>query len=750
MNKIKLMLLILSVVIRFNSNAQKYTPNYLQQPNDFIEKNCTILDPSGWFIFNKNTKVPADNFLINFKEYFGMGRDDKFTLLSSKTDDFPFSNDENRLTHDRYIQTYKGLEVEFAEFFIHSQDNNIKFINCKLVEHLNKDVNPSITEEQALANAINTLGLNNTYSWQIDELERELKDQLNDPYATYFPTGKLLLAKNSVGPNYDPSEFTLAWKFNIYSVEPELHVDIYIDAKTGDLLKTQSKTCENGTADLLYYGNQPIDTKWRGFPNYNFALNAEDNSRNIITKYQGNIVTGFNGWSNVTDGDDTWGWGDRMATTPHWCAIQSWDYFKNNYNRNGCKGNGRNINVWANWNDANAQYVSVPGADVIKVGTIIGNYLATSDIIGHEFTHGVTEFTAGLVYSYESGALNESFSDIFGFMVERFTQGGTINDWDLGEDALLLRRMNNPSNSPAGAQPSIYLGANWFTGSGDNGGVHTNSGVQNYWFYLLSQGSTGAPDGTFNGRTVNGIGVVKAANISYYNLTNILGCNSNYVDAANGAYMAAYTIYGNCSMEWEQTVNAWAAVGIGNPFVHLSISGPSTIYYYYNGSPSGSMPKIFTAHGSINASGYNWVYIGPWQYAISGVLNENFSITNFQGNFTSGTINLMGQCESIIKPINFKCIDCPIVYNGHVGDLDLIISPNPTKDLIHIKANFIDQKSDKPIMITIIDINGNYMFQQYYYHSLPDQINVSHFESGGYTVIVHQGNNIQQSKFSKI
>ena len=151
-------------------------------------------------------------------------------------------------------------------------------------------------------------------------------------------------------------------------------------------------------------------------------------------------------------------------------------------------------------------------------GNASWNPLVSLDIVGHEVSHGVTEYSAGLVYSYESGALNESFSDIFGEAIENFATGS--NDWLMGEDigvnpGSALRSMADP---PIKGDPDTYLGTNWRFDSADNGGVHTNSGVQNKWFYLMAVGEAGVND---NGQSYNvtGIGIDDAEAIAYRNLT---------------------------------------------------------------------------------------------------------------------------------------------------------------------------------------------------------------------------------------
>ena len=117
--------------------------------------------------------------------------------------------------------------------------------------------------------------------------------------------------------------------------------------------------------------------------------------------------------------------------------------------------------------------------------------LVSLDIVGHEFAHGLIEFTAELLYNGEPGAINESISDIFGFLVEYHTDTAGINwDWLIAEDVFhcdtALRDMSNPNRFD---QPATYLtDPLWDV----NDEVHTNSGVHNYWFYLLANGGSGS------------------------------------------------------------------------------------------------------------------------------------------------------------------------------------------------------------------------------------------------------------------
>jgi Zn-dependent metalloprotease len=659
--------------------------------------------------------------------------------------------------HNVYQQFYKGVEVQYAEFFIHHKDSNsIKTINCKLVEGLNTSAVPAYTEAQALTTAINHLGANNTYIWQDSASESILKIDNNDSISTYYPVGKLVFAKVGNDKDFSNTNFKLAWKFEITTVAPTYSFyDIYIDATNNTFIKKLSKIHQDGPASLMYYGTQTIDTKPIGF---NYYLKANNGTRNLHTKISNGFVNDFAGWNNVLDGNDDWPLSDAHSTTAHWCATRAYDFFRFEYNHYGCDDNSGEIRVLANRPEQGCSYTYAGNGnqlnkkDYITVGYTNNNYSSELDAIGHEFTHGIDKHNGDLEYINQSGALDESFADIFGVMVQK--DNGTLN-WTIGELSGTLRVIDNPSTSPTiggGPQPSVYLvDINWYAGpvANDNGGVHTNSGVQNYWFYLLSQGSAGAPGGVVGNVIVNSIGINNAANIAFYNLVNYIGNLSQYTDAAIGSILSARDIYGLCSNELKQTQNAWAAVRIGVPYSPLTISGPNTIYYLQNGSIFGTMPKTFVATGGVVDPYYVWPYSGPWIHNVSGNFHQNFNITNFLGNY-SGTLQVNAACESVSKNINFFCLDCPVnggdpTYTGGV----ISLSPNPTTTMIKIKADYIDPNSNDEIIVTIVDMNGIYKFQQTYQNSLPESIDVSNYADGTYIVIVHQGSNAQQIRFVK-
>jgi Zn-dependent metalloprotease len=250
----------------------------------------------------------------------------------------------------------------------------------------------------------------------------------------------------------------------------------------------------------------------------------------------------------------------KAGVSVHWGLENSYDYYFNIHGRNSFDDNGGRMIAYAHWDNNwfNAQWT---GSRMrFGDGTSNNTPLVSIDIVSHELSHGVTQYTAGLIYQNEYGALNESFSDIFGTAVEFYTLGSG-GDWYVGEGATRLRSMSNPNEY---GDPDTYHGLGWNFTSSDNGGVHTNSGVQNYWFYLLSEGGSGVND---NGQSysVTSLGIDQAEQIAYRNLATYLIPTSEYEDARLGSIYGARDLYGENSPELQSVVDAWDAVGVLKP-----------------------------------------------------------------------------------------------------------------------------------------------------------------------------------------
>jgi len=372
--------------------------------------------------------------------------------------------------------------------------------------------------------------------------------------------------------------FLYAYKIEIYTYLQKERYMMYINAETGAVLKKISLMCTidvKGNAQTKYHGLQQIHTDSIA-PN-TFIL-RENNRKNRGMKIETrNAQTGFEQNSvDFTDTDNFWNninaAKDEVATDCHFGIEMTYDYYFDSLGRDSYDDGGAKILQYVHFenNWFNAQWTG----SSIRYGDGNGEPLTSIDIISHEFTHGVTEYTAGLEYQKESGALNESFSDIFGTVVE-FTKFNSGASWIIGKNSFSLRNMSNPN---AFNNPDCYGGKFWTnvvnctpTNANDWCGVHNNSGVQNFWFYLLCVGDTGVND-LGNSYKVQAIGMNKAAKIAYKNLRDYLNPTSNYAEARSGSIQAAIDLYGYDSPEMIAVMNAWHAVGVGQPYSRLPIA----------------------------------------------------------------------------------------------------------------------------------------------------------------------------------
>lgn len=285
--------------------------------------------------------------------------------------------------------------------------------------------------------------------------------------------------------------------------------------------------------------NEPVGTIW--------TIDAQNGSPQQSNFEVVHITNTNNNWKN-------------LEVSAHYNAGEAYEYFRTKFNRNSINGNGGNIISIINVTDENDNDMDNAfwnGAAIFYGnGNVAFQQLAKGlDVAGHEMSHGVIQNTANLEYVGQSGALNESYADIFGAMIDR-------DDWKLGEDVVNLaafpsgtmRDMANPNNGgnslgDPGWQPAHMNEYQNLpnTPQGDNGGVHINSGIANKAFFLLA----------------TAIGKDKAEQIYYKALTDYLVKSSQFVDMRNAAEKAATDLHGNNSTEVNAVRNAFAGVGIG-------------------------------------------------------------------------------------------------------------------------------------------------------------------------------------------
>ncbi len=726
MTKSTFSLLMLSCIINSNNVlSQSFTPKALRFDNQEIKQITQNTDQAGWLFFKPEAKLQPNDLFTTYKEYMGLGEYDEMRLTKSETDEYG-------IEHNRYQQYYKGKEVEGAEYYEHIKDCIIWIANGKLLENYQGSDIPLVSESQALGIALNAIGAN-TYLWQDTTAGINDSEETGDSLIYTIPEGKLIFGQI----NQDdilPENYQLVWRFEIISTDPGAINEVYINAQNGEILKLQSMGSHNGPADLLYnYNTQTIDTKYHnGFFNDYHYLNANDNTRNILTR-KGTYSDHGGKWKkydDVKDDNDDWGMASSNSTTAHWIVCQSWDYFRQVHNRIGWDGNGGQIKVLSNSNYNDSQWIPVDDLGWLEFGkTPDGKVQVTLDIGGHEFAHGLIHQLSGLSNSGRSGALNESFADIFGILVNRFAfpQNFTWVFGDLVHSGTGYERsLENPGSiirpqicdRPAAGYPNVFEGERWYFGGCDAGGVHINCGPQNRWFYLLSEGGLEQETGI----SVQGIGIDKAAKIVYYSLSHFIQKFSRYPDARQAAIASAITLYGHCSFEVEQVTNAWAAVGVGDVYNNncISIEGPLEICLGEVVFPQVlGLPKKFHAYAPQGAI-ITWNVPSTWTHSFSGPGNNtlivqniipippngstvNISATASTGGTAFYNVSIYSDCY-LVDPIcpDGERSDEKIVVKNNLENGKIIAYPNPV-------SNFLFFKSDEPLNlfdITITDIVG--------------------------------------------
>ncbi len=354
----------------------------------------------------------------------------------------------------------------------------------------------------------------------------------------------------------------------------------YVDARTGAVLRREeSIETVDGSGQSLYSGTVPLRVTQSGSTyqlkdptrgnTYTTDLNNKTDSI-FCQIFGGGCQTGTTFTSSTTSfGNGTTSNRASAGVDAQYGTNETWDYYNQVHGRNGIFGNGtgsyNRTHYGSNYVNAfwDGTKMTYGDGDGVNYGPLV-----SLDVAGHEMSHGVTENTAGLTYSGESGGLNEATSDIFGTMVEFFANNtNDPGDYLIGEEFDLknhagFRRMDNPIAD--GSSPNCYSSN---TKSLD---VHYSSGVGNHFFYLLAEGSgaktingVAHSSPTCNGSTITGIGRDAAQKIWFRALTVYMTSGTTYAQARTATLNAARDLYGTGSANYNTVAAAWSAVSVG-------------------------------------------------------------------------------------------------------------------------------------------------------------------------------------------
>lgn len=352
----------------------------------------------------------------------------------------------------------------------------------------------------------------------------------------------------------------------------------YIDANTGATVRTEERIMTvDGSGNSLYGGTVGLQLA----PSGTSYLLKDPTRGNTYTTDMQNKTDGFfcsyfgagcQAGTTFSSTDTIFGTGattsrESAAVDAQYGTNVTWDYYKNTFGRNGIFGTGKGsfnrVHYGSNYVNAFWDGTTMTYGD--GDGTTYGP-LTSLDVAGHEMSHGVTENTANLTYSGESGGLNESTSDIFGTMVE-FSAANAKDkgDYIIGEafdkTGKGLRRMDNPA--------SDGKSANCYSTGTKNLDVHYSSGVGNHFYYLLAEGSGAKTingiahnSPTCNNSTITGIGRSDAQQIWYRALSVYMTSGTTYSGARTATLNAAKDLFGATSTQYNTVAAAWSAVSV--------------------------------------------------------------------------------------------------------------------------------------------------------------------------------------------
>ncbi len=600
--------------------------------------------------FRAGSEPDEETFFFTLRKTFSLPSSYSFSLINDESD-------QSGWQHKRFRLAVNNVPVANGVFILHLVDGKVRKYNGYLFKNISVNTSASVSETSALDFVLRNVNAQ-TYKWQLAEEESFLRTETGDVNATHYPKGELEILQ--LGKN-ESNNFRLAWKFDIYAHQPMSRDYVYVDAQTGEVLKKSTRIHHantNGTATTVYRGNRAIVAD-----SYNGSYRLRETTRGLgIRTYNMQTGTSYGNSVDFTDANNFWNNVnanlDQYAGDGHWGAEMTYDFYSS-MGRNSIDNAGYALYIYMHYDVSYVNAFWDGTRMTFGDGNSSYDPLVSLDITGHEISHGLTERTSNLDYQDESGALNESFSDIFGAAVEWYADS-TVANWLIGEDiGGAFRSMSNPNSY---GDPDTYFGTNWYTGTGDNGGVHTNSSVQNHWYYRLSQGGSGTND-IGNAYNVTGIGRNKATRIAWRTDVNYLTSTSDYADSRFYSIQSANDLYGVCSPEAIATTKAWYAVGVGGDFVYGADA-------QFTASPLSGCTVPFSVNftnASTNATSYTWTF---GDGGTSTALNPSYTY-NTLGTYTVKLVSNGGACgiDSLTKTnyININAINPCVVIMPNTG-----------------------------------------------------------------------------------
>ena len=479
--------------------------------------------------------------------------DAELSLLSATRDDLG-------QTHVRLEQVHNGVPVFRGQLIMHLDRNDPdERLRNFATGHIFNDARlvstrPRIAAAAALARAKSALGRDTGF-------ERE--------------DVELVVLPEAVRLGGDASGATLTYKVELLINDGQEAADhfYFINARNGDVV-WHYNNIQTGQGRGLYSGTTFISTIFQsGF----FRMRDPSRSNGVLCGLPGIITSdtpsGF--CMPFTDADDIWGNFQPFnlqtsAADAHFFAALTYDYFKNVHGKLGLDGNNRQMCNRMRNNGAGVDNAFWDGQCTNYGSGSQGRHWASADVVGHEYTHAITQFTGGPAFDTgQSGGANESFSDIFGTMVE--FAWGVNPDYLLAEDINgAIRNMANPRSDGN----SIDHSSQFFNGMDP----HFSSGLQNVTFFLVAESGNHPTTGVF----VKKIGRDRAAAVYFRALDIYLGSFAPFTSVRQAVELATNDLYSTGNPIWNAVRKSWFSAGVGGdvPFNPIDTSTEFVATHY--------------------------------------------------------------------------------------------------------------------------------------------------------------------------
>ncbi len=570
--------------------------------------------------------------------------------------------------HERFAQYHRGLPIFGAEVTRQSENG----VPISMLGTVYRDIDLSTTPDLS-ADAARDVMLGQSGA----------QTTLGDP--------ELLILPLDAGG--------LALAYRIVTAFPQDVLVSFVDAASGRILLQFTDLQSQAGAGLGHgvLGDQKKISTNRAGTTYQAsdglrppAIQTYDLKGNL-TRVQdilaGRATLGTADLGTDTDND----WTDGPTVDAHVYAGWTYDYYFKRFGRRGLDNSNlamRSIVHPVNKDSASVQFISqnslffnnafwsgtlrimVYGEGLpanITSGGKSWNFTAGAlDVVAHELTHGVTQFSSNLTYLNESGALNEAFSDIMATGAEFFFQtagsGSLMADYQVGEDVISGGGLRSLANPLSFGQPDHYSVR--YIGINDGGGVHTNSMIPGHVFYLAVEGGSNRTSGL----SVQGVGAANRDQIEkvfYRAFTMLLPANANFFVARTATIQSARDLYGTNSAAERAVTQAWDAVGVRGQAATLTfVFDPNPVPAAPVGQCTLARPNFVFAVGVAEVSGIGFTVASSQIrfYNAAGALTSTSTLPPFAQFFTA-----CGPGNNRIAPNSLPCASLCVSLNGATG-----------------------------------------------------------------------------------